>query len=304
MQGRFWTLTYNNYDDETIESWRKVVDEGKASYLCFQQEKAPTTGTPHLQGYAVFEKKKRLAAVRKVLGKGVFGILSNGSPSSNREYCRKEESSIAGTFEEYGKLPPPPEKGKRADLEAFRAAVKEGIVKSRKQARELFPDVSAKYPRFVYDYIDDQKTIKVKDFEELRDWQKELQKTLEEEPDNRKIIFVVDQDGGAGKTTFAKWYCRKHEDAQYLEASTKADMAYALQDDLRVLFVNVTRSVDKSAHDYLYSFLEAVKDGMVFSRKYESRVKYFGDVHVVVLMNSEPNRELLTCDRYHVLELS
>jgi len=74
-------------------------------------------------------------------------------------------------------------------------------------------------------------------------------------------------------------------------------MAYALQDTLRVLFLNVTRSVDESQLNYLYSFLESVKDGMVFSPKYESRMKYYGKVHVVVMMNQWPNEALLSADR-------
>lgn len=305
MQGKYWTLTYNNYNEDTLETWRKVVQQGEALYICFQQEKAPTTGTPHLQGYAVFHKKKRLAAVKKVLGSGVHGILSNGSPSQNRDYCSKGTSSVEGTFEEYGVLPSAPKErqGKRNDLKHFMEAVKKGDVKDRVQARELFPEVTSKYPRFAYDYIDDQKKISVEEHD-LYQWQQMLNDLLAEAPDDRKIIFVVDQDGGHGKTWFAKYYCKMHDDAQFMEPAKKQDMAYALKENLRVLFLNVTRTSDIKNQEYLYSFVESVKDGMVFSSKYESRVKYFDKVHVVVMMNTEPNRDLLSRDRYHVVELS
>lgn len=81
-------------------------------------------------------------------------------------------------------------------------------------------------------------------------------------------------------------------------------MAYALQDNLRVLFLNITRTSSGDKGDYIYSFIESVKDGMVFSPKYESRMKYLGKVHVVVMMNEEPNKKLLSNDRYYVIDLN
>jgi hypothetical protein len=52
-----------------------------------------------------------------------------------------------------------------------------------------------------------------------------------------------------------------------------------------------------------YSFLEAVKDGVVQSPKYESRVRYFNKVHVVVLMNQMPEMSELSEDRYDIVPL-
>ena len=121
-------------------------------------------------------------------------------------------------------------------------------------------------------------------------------------PNDRDIVFVYDPQGNKGKTWFAKWFCKKHSDAQYLEPSKKADMAFCLQDDLRVLFVNVTRSQAEHS-EYLYAFLESVKDGMVFSPKYESRMKILKPCHVVVMLNSYPKTELLSRDRVVIIEI-
>ena len=113
----------------------------------------------------------------------------------------------------------------------------------------------------------------------------------------------MDEKGNQGKTWFAKDYCKRNVDAQYMEPAKKADMAYALQDDLRVLFINVTRSACGEKGDYIYSFIESVKDGMVFSPKYESRTKFLGKVHVVMMMNEYPNMQLLSEDRYRLITL-
>ncbi len=52
-----------------------------------------------------------------------------------------------------------------------------------------------------------------------------------------------------------------------------------------------------------YDFLESVKDGMVFSTKYESVVKTLGKVHVVVLMNEMPDMSKLSDDRYQIINV-
>lgn len=297
-QTRFWTLTFNNYDNDTIKQWDSVVESGKADYLCYQQESAPTTGTKHLQGYVVLPKKIRLSGVKKLFG-SVHALRANGTPSANRTYCSKEGGQ---NFKEFGQIPADPSRGQRTEFEAFKVAVEEGLSCKRK-ARQEFPELVAKYPRWCYDILADKKDLAVEDHE-LREWQSDLAKKLAGPPDDRKVIFVVDPVGNTGKTWFAKYYCKHNDDAQFMEPAKKADMSYALQDKLRVLFINVTRTTESSSLDYLYSFVESVKDGMVFSPKYESRMKYFDKVHVCIMMNHEPNMDLLSLDRYDIIELN
>lgn len=301
-QGKYWCLTLNNYEEENIRQWRSAVEDPSLSYICWQQEVAPTTGTPHLQGYVAFKSNKRLSALKKLLGGGLHAVRANGTPSQNRSYCSKEDaSSVEGSFEEFGQIPEDPRRGARSDFQGFQEAVKEGLNCKRK-AREQFPELVAKYPRWCYDTLADQKDLCVEEHT-LHQWQSDLAETLQGPADDRKVIFVVDKDGGKGKTWFAKHYTKWHENAQFMEPAKKADMAYALQDDLKVLFLNVTRTTEEKNHDYLYSFVESVKDGMVFSPKYESRMKYYDKVHVVVMTNSEPNYDLLSSDRYDVIYL-
>lgn len=77
-----------------------------------------------------------------------------------------------------------------------------------------------------------------------------------------------------------------------------ADMAYALPNVLRVLFLDCTR---QQVEFLPYSFIESLKDGVVFSPKYESRVKHYGPVHVVVMMNQNPDMDKLSEDRYRII---
>lgn len=299
MFTKYWTLTLNNYTAEEIELFDNAVSKGDCVYTCYQREIGADTGTPHLQGYAVFKVRKRLPGVKKTFGRRIHAVLSNGSPSSNRTYCQKTETAVENSFKEFGEIPDDPTPGRRTDFETFKEAVKGGL-RCKRQARTDFSELVAKYPRWCYDVLADQNEISLEEHP-LREWQVELERMLAEEPNDRQVLFIVDEEGNKGKTWFAKRYVQNHSNAQYLEPSKKADMAYALQDDLRVLFLNITRTSDSKNHEYLYGFIESVKDGMVFSSKYDSRMKFYGNLHVVVMMNKPPDESLLSSDRYAYL---
>lgn len=104
------------------------------SHLVYQEEMAPTTGMPHLQGYVKFPKRKRASQVKDLFkafsadeGNHVHLEVARGSPEQNAEYCTKEESRIDpatppykyGDFSEAGQ-------GKRNDIIALRDAIKTG----------------------------------------------------------------------------------------------------------------------------------------------------------------------------------
>lgn len=284
-----WCFTLNNYDETELDSLRKSLQE-KASYAIFGFE-VGESGTPHLQGFATFKKALRLTGVKKLVGIRAHVEVAKASASKNREYCSKQ-----GKIEEFGCQGG--QQGARSDLYAFKEAVDAGLIDSRKRAREEFPEVVAKYHRYCYDYINDHKPRAIfKKHEEFYEWQVEMNNILNRPPDDREVIFIVDEQGNSGKTYFAKYYCSLHESAFYMRPTKHADMAYALPDNLRVLFLDCTRT----QLDHLpYSFLESVKDGMVMSSKYESCMKTYGPVHVVVLMNQMPDMNALSVDRYSI----
>ena len=67
----------------------------------------------------------------------------------------------------------------------------------------------------------------------------------------------------------------------------------------KVVLINITRQGSVS-----YNGLEAVKDGIFFSSKYESGMCMFNSPHVIVFSNEEPEYENLTKDRWNVIDLS
>ncbi|AXQ65787.1 MAG: putative viral replication protein [Cressdnaviricota sp.] len=285
-----WCFTTNNYNDQHVLRLRSLIEEDNCNYIIFGKE-IGEQGTPHLQGYIALAKRKRLNQVRTLIPDSHLSV-AKGSAAQNHKYCSKE-----GDFEEYGDIPS--SQGKRSDLEEFKTAVKEGT-RSKRILVEEHTEVFAKYPRFVSEYLALTQPEPPVDEHPLHTWQTILDTKLNGAPNDREIVFVVDKTGGNGKTWFAKQWIIKHEDSQYLEMGKKADMAYALNPEIKVLFVNCTR---QQAEYMNYSFLESVKDGMVFSTKYESGVKKMQKCHVVVMMNQDPDRELLSEDRYKIIEI-
>lgn len=123
-----------------------------------------------------------------------------------------------------------------------------------------------------------------------------------QDPDKREIIFVVDRTGNEGKTWFSRYFCSLHEDAMIIVPGKKADMAYTVRSDCKTFLIDCPRS--KQGEYIQYDFLEELKNGFVFSTKYESKAKIFPTPHVVVFMNEPPDFDKLSADRYSITELN
>jgi len=102
---RHWIFTWNNYPP----NHKELLDKLLPSYYVYGYENAPTTGTPHLQGYMYLGAKKRWAYLKKRLP-NIWLKMMHTTPEAASAYCKKD-----GNFVEVGDLPAPPhEKGNQA----------------------------------------------------------------------------------------------------------------------------------------------------------------------------------------------
>lgn len=72
----------NNYLDTSL------VDNLVCKYIAYSKEVAPTTGTPHLQGYVSFSNPKTLDQVKKLFPRCHISIMI-GTLTQNDVYCSK-----------------------------------------------------------------------------------------------------------------------------------------------------------------------------------------------------------------------
>ena len=112
---RNYCFTYNNYPDNLDEFDERLRQY--CTYAIYGRKVAPSTKTPHLQGYIQLKEKERLTGVAKKLP-GCHLIVAKGGYDANLEYCSKE-----GLVFTYGE---PSTAGKRIGLEDACNALKEG----------------------------------------------------------------------------------------------------------------------------------------------------------------------------------
>lgn len=145
----------------------------------------------------------------------------------------------------------------------------------------------------------DEKSVFIKTISVLKDWQAKIRDMCLKEPDDRSIYWFWEPDGCKGKTVFCKYMAVKH-DAIVLGNGAFKDIAMAIPNDPKIILFNITRDLEERIN---YSAMEAVKDGLIFSSKYESKTKVFNCPHVVVFANFEPRLESMSRDRWQITRL-
>lgn len=86
-QAKRWLFTLNNpnFDDP-----QDMIEYHLVDYMIMGKEVCPTTGTPHIQGFAIFKAPQRLSSVKKILPRAHWE-KANGTPQQNINYCSKGE---------------------------------------------------------------------------------------------------------------------------------------------------------------------------------------------------------------------
>lgn len=180
-------------------------------------------------------------------------------------------------------------------LETFK--IKEINWRKAKGTREHNLDYCSKDGNFISTF----KVIKDPlDGKKLYKWQKKLLKKIKKEPDDRTIMWYWGE-GMDGKTAFAKHLCMKYN-ATYVNGCAK-DVKFAIAKMKDVPEI-VIFGFPRSAEGYVsYSALEEVKDGIIFSTKFESEMKLFNPPHIIVFANFEPDKDMISKDRWYIKRL-
>lgn len=195
-----YVFTFNNWDEEGKGKLKNL----DSLWMIWCEEIAPTTGTPHLQGFIQFQSKRHWTALCGSVP-GCYFAPAKGSAKENWTYIRKTlaDHQAAGrgddTFYEQGTRP-----NFEAVMEQRRAAG-DATAEMWESARELardgrFDEIPAQLyiqhmRNFQLIYREERnKRVPLADFT-LRDWQVELMETLEGEVDNRAIYWFWEETG-------------------------------------------------------------------------------------------------------------
>jgi hypothetical protein len=133
---------------------------------------------------------------------------------------------------------------------------------------------------------------------DLYEWQEQVLDIIKKEPHKRNIYWFWEPVGAAGKTSLIKHVLLNYEPAFFQGKGNDIAHAYNGQ---KVCIFGFSRSQDGRVS---YHAIEALKDGLVFSGKYESGQKLHNIPHVFVFANWPPEEEEMSADRWVVTNIS
>lgn len=130
-QSRSWVFVINNpHPDRLGDDPQQWFNDGHVSYIAYQLERAPTTGTIHWQGYVWWTRKKTLHGCKEISPRANFRVM-RGTHEQARDYSTKEDTRLRrgtrfwpdpGPYR-FGDEPRP---GERTDLLIVKHAIDDG----------------------------------------------------------------------------------------------------------------------------------------------------------------------------------
>lgn len=137
-----------------------------------------------------------------------------------------------------------------------------------------------------------------------RPWQKDVLDIVETDPDGRTIVWIYEPDGNCGKSFLAKFLCCREgtiiSSGKCSDVFNQVNVAILAGTRPRLVICDVPRV----CKDFVsYQALEKLKDGCLFSGKYEGGVLIFPPTHVICFANQMPDTSKMSGDRWRIYEI-
>lgn len=139
---------------------------------------------------------------------------------------------------------------------------------------------------------------------EWKEWQQQILNIIKEEPDERIINVVVDEIGNKGKSFLCKYIYLTNEciiadgkkDNIFNQIKTKLDE----EKEFKIILLDIPRH----NKDYInYGCIEQIKNGLIYSGKYEGGDCLFDNVHVIIFSNEDLDYSKMSRDRWNVIRI-
>lgn len=139
-------------------------------------------------------------------------------------------------------------------------------------------------------------------------WQQRIIEITKKEPDDRHIYWFWETIGNTGKTALVRHLKISDPNIIALASGKGSDWACALASiedpmDISTVIIDLPRT----SEGYIpFNMIEQIKNGMVFSGKYESKTLLFNPPHVIIFANFMPSLEeqqKLSTDRWIITQL-
>ncbi len=146
--------------------------------------------------------------------------------------------------------------------------------------------------------------LRVLDYEKFYKWQLQTVDKIKDD-DDRTIYWMYESRGNVGKSALVKYLCVNN--MALLLSGKSADMKYGLKSYEEknggfpgLVLIDIPRTV----LDYVsYSAIEEIKNGCLFSGKYEASMCIFNSPTIICFANEPPKREKMSKDRWKIYEI-
>lgn len=289
---RDWCLTIHSMTahELLLVDLRTDVDEGRVKYFIVGKEICPTTHKPHLQAYIYYTNARTFSAVKKEYPMAHIEPRKAPDAQQAADYCKKE-----GNYIEYGNLPID-KRGKVNEWKQITDDILSGMT---------ITELTLKYPEAAIRYMNGIKNMyelhrpkhKFSILDKYGKYNKIQEKIIQYvngPTHDREIYWIYDPKGGAGKTDLANHLISNNGFLVFGNAKT-ADVALAWNGE------DVIFDYSRSQQDCInYGVIEDIKNGRIFSGKYQSTTKLYARPKVLVFANFLPDFGKMSLDRWNV----
>lgn len=142
---------------------------------------------------------------------------------------------------------------------------------------------------------------------EWKDWQQDIIDIVEGETDDRTFNWFYETTGNVGKSFLSKYLVLKYD--AIIADGKKADVFSQIkiwmdskEDDVdpKVIVLDIPRT---SLEYVNYGMLEMIKNGMIYSGKYEGGCCIFPPPHLIIFANEKPVMDKISIDRWNIVNI-
>jgi len=305
-EGKRWCFTVNNYTEEEYGAICAYVKRAAVAGFGVVAREVGDTGTPHVQGYIRLGTKARLTAMRKNISPRGHFELAKGTDQDNKTYCTKQDGDalIVGRVREqtteHGGFNGLGERVSGIISDMCAGASLGTIASGDHEKCGVIVTHGARISELFYDIENTRRLADMgRGFGSVswKPWQSELISITEGPICPRAVHWIYDAVGNSGKTFVSKYLMTKG--AIRFENGKSADIKYAYQGESIVIF-DLARSQEDRVN---YEVMESIKNGVLFSPKYTSKVKVFDPPHLIILANFLPDESKMSADRWNVITI-
>lgn len=281
---RDYILVINNWTEQEFQML-KLECEKKSTYAIIGKE-VGESGTPHLQSFIYWSNQREFSAIKKKFPRAHIERKSKKSTFKEAsDYCKKD-----GDFWEHGELPLDRSVN---NWESIDADIKGGM--SWEELSSKYPEESIKYVGGLRGHYETHRPkYKYSLPEPLRPFQEEILEYIKRPVNDTSILWIFDVVGNAGKSKLAGHLLSNCGFIVFGNGKT-SDIAYAWNGE------NVVMDYSRSQQEHInYGVLEDLKNGRIFSPKYQSATKFYKPIHLMVFANFMPDKSKMSLHKWDI----